>query len=635
MRSRLKITFCTRELFAYRYCITETKKEDTVMKPFNKNGYYSAKNLLLTYENFKLFSDIENPELDPEKIKKIIRRAEEFLKRDIPFLPASLYREYVTIGDRANYESPYFTRRDMAIYLAVAEAYEKKGRFTEKLMDVVWAIMEESTWIIPAHIYCAGLYAESSLGPVFGDNALHGLDLFAAATCGTLSAVYYFCKDELDAIDPIITKKMEYMIHERGIKNFLQLELWWGGARKNKINNWCPWIVSNILFTMSIMEKDAYIRERVVTKSLEYLDNFMHCYHPDGGCDEGPAYWGAAGASLFDCLELIEDLSGGKISIYHDELVRNIGEYIYKVNINADRYVNFADCAPKTNPNSGMLIRYGEKCKSPFLVAFGKKQAALGDFCFTQSHVYRSLKCVSTPAATNEPSDMPLFTCLPDLQLITARQYPESDKGMFLAAKGGNNNEMHNHNDVGNFMVYYDGEPVIIDTGVGIYTKQTFSQDRFKLWFMQSGYHNLPSFDGVDQHNGERFTATSVCFDEKARSISSELKEAYLPEAKIKSYVRQVSMTDGTVVINESISLEEKKLINFHLMTATKPEIIENGKIALPLGRTLEYDTSLTAEIEEFDPVGMDTVHAWGTAVLYRIHFKTNTDNCNVTFIVK
>lgn len=605
------------------------------MKPFRKNGYNSARDLLLPYEDFKLFHDVNKPEFDQKKIAKVIETAEKFLNTSIPLLRASVYREYVTIGNRANYEDPYFTRRDMAVYLAVAEAYERKGRFTEKLMDVIWAIMEESTWIIPAHIYCAGLYAESSLGPVMGDNALHGLDLFAAATCGTLSCVYYLCKDELDAIDPVIARKIEYTVHERGIKNFLQLELWWGGARGNRTNNWCPWIVSNILLSAAIMEKDNYTRERVVTKSIEYLDNFMNWYHDDGGCDEGPAYWGAAGASLFDCLELIEDLSGGKISIYTDPLVRNIGEYIYKVNINGTRYVNFADCAPKTNPNSGMLIRFGEKCNSPFLVAFGKKQAAEGDFFFSQSHMYRSLKCVLTPMAKNEPSDMPLWCCLPDLQLITARQFPESNKGIFLAAKGGNNDEMHNHNDVGNFMVYYDGEPVIIDTGVGRYTKQTFSHNRYELWFMQSGYHNLPSFGGVDQKDGARYRATDVSFDESARSIRLELRDAYLPEAKIDSYVREMSLSGDEVLICENISLAEKKEIDFHMMTSVKPEIEKDGKILLNMGRVLEYDPSLTAEIEVFDPIGMDTKNSWGTEVLYRIHFKIYGDICKVKFVIK
>ncbi|MBQ7344111.1 MAG: heparinase II/III-family protein [Clostridia bacterium] len=605
------------------------------MKVFSKKEISNATAKLLPYSEFRLFSDVESPEIPKEKGERIVRHAEGLLGRDIPLLPASVYRQYVTVGNRSNYEDIYFLRRDMAVTFAVAEAYENKGRFTEKLMDVVWAIMEESTWIIPAHIYCAPLYGDSSLGPVFGDNALHGLDLFAAATAGALSTVYLLCKDKLDNIDPVICRKMEYCLHERAIKNFLQIEVWWGGALGRKTNNWCPWIVSNILLTAAIMEKDNYTREKVVTKSMSYLDNFLDGYEPDGGCDEGPAYWGAAGASLFDCLELIEDMSDGKISVYDSELVKNIGDYIYKVNITGNRYVNFADCAPKTDPTAGMLIRFGEKTNSPFLVAFGKKQAKFGDYFFSQSHMYRSLKWLCTPFVKEESCPMPLWSVLPDLGVITAREYDESEKGMFLAAKAGNNGEMHNHNDCGNFMVYYNGNPVIIDTGVGRYTKQTFSRDRYKLWFMQSGYHNLPSFGGIDQKDGVRYAATDKRFSEEERSITSELKGAYPVEAGIKSYVRRVALTDGTVTVDESIILSEAKEIDFHLMLAEKPSILQEGLISLPEGRILTYDTSLKAELEEFEPVGMDTAKIWGTDVLYRLRFRVNTDKCNVRFTIK
>ena len=407
------------------------------------------------------------------------------------------------------------------------------------------------------------------------------------------------------------------------------------GSLGRKTNNWCPWIISNLLFTLAVVEKDIYVRERVVTKAMYHLDNFLAGYEADGGCDEGPAYWNAAGASLFDCLELLDDLSGGRISIWDSELVKNIGDYIYKVNISGNRYVNFADCAPKTSPSAGMLVRFGEKTNSPFLVAFGKKQAKYCDRVFSSSHVYRSLKWLNTPYVTEESCPMPLYSVLPDLGVMTAREFEDGDKGMFVAAKAGTNDEMHNHNDCGNFMVYYNGNPVIIDTGVGEYTKQTFSPDRYKLWFMQSGYHNLPSFGGVDQMAGKQYRSTEKVFDESEHSLSCELKEAYPTEAGISSYVRRVSLTGGKVTVNESVSLCEKKEIDFHLMLASKPEILEGGKIALPEGRTLSYDTSLSAELEEFDPVGMNTKSAWDTEMLYRLHFKINADKCNVSFTIE
>jgi methionyl aminopeptidase len=39
----------------------------------------------------------------------------------------------------------------MLSYMTLAEIYEDKGRFTEKIATVAWAIMEEASWVIPAH----------------------------------------------------------------------------------------------------------------------------------------------------------------------------------------------------------------------------------------------------------------------------------------------------------------------------------------------------------------------------------------------------------------------------------------------------------------------------------------------------
>ena len=229
---------------------------------------------------------------------------------------------------------------------------------------------------------------------------------------------------------------------------------------------------------------------------------------------------------------------------------------------------------------------------------------------------------------------MPLYSELPDLGVMTARECEDSEKGMFVAAKAGTNDEMHNHNDCGNFMIYYNGNPVIIDTGVGQYTKQTFSADRYKLWFMQSGYHNLPSFGGIDQKDGKKYFSTAKQFNKDERSLSSELKFAYPEEAGIESYVRRVSLNGGVVEVSESITLTEPKEIDFHIMLAAEPTLLEGGKISLSEGRTLTYDTSLSVELESFDPVGMDTKSAWGTEVLYRLHFRITTDKCNLKFTI-
>ncbi len=605
------------------------------MKVFEEYGYTNAEGLLLPYSEVHLF-DNDKSKIEPEKLKKLMHDAEDFNSKELAALPASLYREFFKNGNRANFESKFFERRNQALFCALGEYIEGEGRFTEKLIDAVWAISEESTWMLPAHLYNSPTDSSSTLGPVYSDSALHGTALFSATTCADIACVLSLCSDILDKEEPVITRKLTHLVKTRGIKSFLEGTYWWGGKTGRKVNNWCPWIISNILFATAVVEEDMSVREAVVTKAMESLDCFFSCYKPDGGCDEGPAYWGAAGASLFDCLEIIEAMSGGKINIYDSLLVKNIGEYIVKVNISGTRFVNFADCAPRTSPTPSMLVRFGEKTGSRPLISFGKKLAAAGgEYMMHQSHIYRSLMSIFGTTPTSEDSPMPLSTWLENLEVMTARESDDDKIGMFLAAKGGRNDEMHNHNDVGNFMVYYNAEPVIIDTGVGTYTKQTFSPDRYKLWFMQSGYHNLPSFGGVDQHDGSDFYAQDTTYDADNCALSTDLTHAYPSEANLREYKRNTMMQDGIVTVTDSVTLNESSEIVFHFMTSVKPELIEPGRVALNMGRVLEYDTSLSINIEEFDPIGMNTVHAWGTPVLYRIHLSVNTDKCNVTFTIK
>jgi hypothetical protein len=85
---------------------------------------------------------------------------------------------------------------------------------------------------------------------------------------------------------------------------------------------------------------------------------------------------------------------------------------------------------------------------------------------------------------------------------MVARDKEGSTDGLFVAAKGGHNDESHNHNDIGNYVIYYNGQPVLIDVGRGTYTRKTFSSRRYDIWYNCSDYHNVPTINGVTQPAG-------------------------------------------------------------------------------------------------------------------------------------
>ncbi|MFN2155857.1 MAG: heparinase II/III family protein, partial [Anaerolineae bacterium] len=115
----------------------------------------------------------------------------------------------------------------------------------------------------------------------------------------------------------------------------------------------------------------------------------------------------------------------------------------------------------------------------------------------------------------------------------------------------GHNAESHNHNDVGNFIVYVDGKPLVVDAGVETYSRKTFSPQRYEIWTMQSAYHSLlPTVDGIMQAPGGEFAARSVEYaaDDDGAQFSLDIAGAYPQEAGIKTWARTIDFQRGEQV---------------------------------------------------------------------------------------
>lgn len=597
----------------------------------------SARGLVLSLRDFKLFSDSDTKDFDPEKMKAVIATAEKYLDTPPVTIPLWNYRQYDEQGSVALYSKYYMDRLERLFLLGIAEGYEKKGRFTERLLDFIWATLEMSTWVLPEHTPHIPFHGPSKVPVIAGNKYLHGLELGAIYLGASLALVYRYNKEALDAISPLIGERIEYELTNRIIRPYLNCSFTWEGDMGNRVNNWCPWNISNILLVTALIEPDGYTRERVVEKALRHIDNFVSWYKPDGGCDEGPTYWGAAGGALFDCLEILYDLTAGRVNVYSHPLVKAMGEYIVKMNICGTRFVNFADSAGSSNPDGEQLRRYGERCGSDILVAFGGVMAAHNRPGIHFRHPYRSLKNLLSPIRRAEDV-RPLAArsvYFPDLKVMVERESEDPSRGMFLAMKGGTNGESHNHNDVGSFIVYYNGEPVLIDVGVGTYTRRTFSPQRYEIWSMQSRYHNLPMFDNVGQMQGGAYTSRDEKYDADSHSFTAELAGAYTADTGVLSLVRTAGLSEGKVTVEDVIKLDRDRDIDFCFMTNRPPVLRKEGEISLPMDRVLIYDPAvLEYAVDEVDPEDLNSVANWGCEILWRIRLHTHSDGGSFKFSI-
>jgi hypothetical protein len=548
----------------------------------------------------------------PENVRAAhIRQAEKHLGCEWETPKASVFLEYVRNGNRTNFQAISFARRTKLAELVLGECCEGQGRFLDDILNGIWTISEETYWGVPAHV------GAQKRGSGLPDVTEPTVDLFAAETGMLLAWTDYLLGPELDRVSPLIRERIRHEVDRRIISvNLERDDFWWMGFSARTVNNWNPWICSNWLACVLILETDEARRIESIHKILRCLDQFLNPYPRDGGCDEGPGYWNRAGASLYDCLELLKSASGGKIDFFGVPLVKDIGRYIYRVHIGGPYFINFADAAAKAAPDPGVVYRYGKEISDETMIEFGAFLAARqnvgedyvrGQFGWLGRVLATLFQLIELRSV--EPRE-PLLGdfWLPDLEVMGARSTVGFVEGFYVAAKGGHNAESHNHNDVGNCIVYCDGLPVLIDVGVETYTAKTFSNSRYEIWTMQSAYHNLPTINGLMQKDGREFSASDINYraDKNTVFFGLDISRAYPPEAAVKSWRRDIVFERGKeVAIRDRYVLKEaKKELELSLMSWRRPTLEAEGKIRLdlPEGAKTSGDNSIEGGTEADSP---------------------------------
>jgi len=523
----------------------------------------------------------------PQEIRvAYVRDAQQYLGTTWERIPATVTLQFVRDGTRSNYDAMNTRQREKLATLVLAEVFENEGRFLDEIADGIWAFSEQTFWGSTAHL------GMQRAGNGLPDVTEPIVDLFAAETAALLAWTDYLLGDKLDKVSPLVRKRIRVEVDRRVLTPaFERDDFWWMGFGERKdVNNWNPWINSNWLTAALLLEADPQRRSAAVYKIMRSLDNFINRYPPDGASDEGPGYWGRAAASLFDNLELLRDATHGAVDIYGSPLVRSMGQYIYRVYIKDEYFVPMGDASAKIRPDAEPVYAYGKRIGDPVMQGFGallaRRRGPYRPGSGSPGRILPALLVAREIAAA--PVSEPLLgsVWLADLQLMAARSIPNAPKGLYVAAWGGHNGQSHNHNDVGNFIVYGDGRPVLIDVGVETYSAKTFSPQRYEIWTMQSAYHNLPTINGIMQGAGREFQAKDVSFNETANRVtfSADIAAAYPAAAAVNRWQRRVSLDRRApaVEVEDRYELTQwKEPVLLSLMTPLRVDITRPGEVHL------------------------------------------------------
>ena len=570
-----------------------------------------------------------------ERLKAYQKTAEEHMNFAWPSIPATKSLLIERTGNRKDFEDLSFPKRTILIMLLFGEIYENKGRFIDPIIDGIYSICEETWWGSSAHLPKNKEYAGLM------DVSQPFVDLFGAETATHLAWMDYYLGEKFDSISPQIRKRIYYEVNYRIFQPLMTKPHDWmtKNANGRPPNNWNPWICSNWLNAVLLLEKDDNKKADAVYKLLQVLDEFLNPYPQDGGCDEGPTYWGAAAAALYDNIALLNTATNGAFQyVYQDEKFKNMGKFIYRSQISEKYFLDFADADPQPTMSGNLIYRYGKDINDTDMMKLGatypRPQNGIPGFF----HIFRDFYEIFLEGEflkAEKGLPLPENTWLPDIEVMIARDKEGISKGWFLAAKGGHNDESHNHNDIGNYIVYYDGYPLLIDIGRGSYTAKTFSNKRYEIWYNCSNYHNAPTINGVTQSPGAAFKASNAKFEQgkNLSQLTLDITKAYPDSAGINSWQRTIRLNRGkNVEIVNVYSLKKADQIIEHFMTCYPAETGKPGELIIHFKPAnapakeflIKYNPKLVQPVIEKIPLitmeDKGVKEKWGDNI-YRINF--------------
>lgn len=493
-------------------------------------------------------------------LEKLREWAKAWRGKEIGAVRFSAFRRFDTDGDRKELENIYFDRRCRLVTFGLMSWLYGRQEDIAELENVIWAICDEYTWCLAAHLGGKSLSRLETEG--------FTIDLFAAETAQALAEVLFLLKDRLH---PLVAERARRTARERVVLRFLEEHSSW----ESNTSNWaavCGGAVGMAaIYLAESQEELCQVLERLEQPFTCYLQGFAS----DGTCLEGMDYW-TYGFSYYTAFaDLLFRRTNGEIDMLKPALVQEIARFQPKCFFPYGQNVSFSDAHNGSFYYQGLLCYLRSRVKGVELPDESRRITDVCDDCGRWAMALRNLIWTEpTPIKAQSGGCYPLkaaqwFICT------------TKDGRTSVAAKAGHNMEHHNHNDVGSFHLYVQGAPMLLDLGAGKYTRQYFSsQHRYENLCCCSRGHNLPVIDGQYQKEGRQYCAEHVDVDETG--MRADIARAYGNE-HLLHFVRDLRFDrqTGKLTLLESYQFTGKPgSVSERFVLKSEPQI-ESGRIVI------------------------------------------------------
>jgi hypothetical protein len=459
-------------------------------------------------------------------VREIRAEGERLLSQPIPELSYSLFSLFERNGSRLEYEKVYFERRRRLNTMALLSQLEpENAAYREALHNIIWSICNEYTWCLPAHLKDTletdGEYFISLNTPEWGRKEKRTeIDLFSAETGFALSEILRLTENSLPRL---LRSRIIEEVTRRLFKPYLLHGPYkWESAK----HNWSAVCAGSIGSAALLLLEDADQLAIIIEKALDSMNCYLAGFREDGACLEGVGYWNYGFGFYVYFADLLKKRTQGAIDLFGMEKVRQIALFQQKCYLGCNLTVNFSDSVPKTNVQIGLSHYLANTYPDVEVPAETLHASYTEDHCSRWAPAFRNLIWFDPQKKGREwgPADY----YLSDAQWLVSRHVSESGR-YGMAAKGGNNGEPHNHNDIGQFILACDGQAFVADLGSGEYTDKYFGAERYTFDCNGSQGHSVPIVDGHYQTEGAASEANviQVSIGQQEDILELDLSKAY------------------------------------------------------------------------------------------------------------
>jgi hypothetical protein len=344
--------------------------------------------------------------------------------------------------------------------------------------------------------------------------------------------------------------------------------------------------------------EDRNLRAECIAAAEKYSKNFLDGFTPDGYCTEGLGYWNYGFGNFVELAETIRQATKGGVDLMARPNVKAPAQFGLRIEIMNGVSPAFADCGVTAKP-SGPLMYFANR-----LYGMGLKKYETMNLGWVLGNVNEAMLYGFPNAASEAKPDgstavkPELRSWFSDMGILIARPAPDAACRMGVALKGGHNNEHHNHNDVGSYVVVVGDLPVLLDPGAETYTARTFSSKRYESKLLNAFGHPVPVVAGQLQRTGQdaRGKVLRSELTDQTDTLELDISSAYAVKElkalkRIFVYSREKA---GSLIVTDVVEFAQPAAFGTALITKGKWEKQADGSLTVRDGKSavrVEIDT--------------------------------------------